>query len=353
MSYNYPTRTTQAGGHPAPTHVVKVNNNNGNSSSDMENCCGDGVSDFLYKWRWPIGILMCIGAFLMVVLLPISFSYVEAGQVGLPENRVSGNVDEDGRVYTMTLEQNGRYYLGPDKTIQPFDARVQQKVFELDVIASNSRGFELHVVCFYRIKQAEVGQLFTKFTQNWETPAQNEVVSTIKSIAPQFDIPDYVTNLNHIRSVMAYELTTALDADHLVTVDYKLLILRADFTGDINNQYLQTVVQVQTNERQLIQREVDIITQDTETQRQAILANKTLVEATGQANATRIVETARAEANKRRELARTIGFTALFDFFNVTNSTTKVSYLEWYALKNNLNRVTILDGVSSVIVQTP
>jgi regulator of protease activity HflC (stomatin/prohibitin superfamily) len=288
----------------------------------------------------------------MVVLIPISFSYVEAGHVGLPENRISGNVDEAGKVYTMTLDQNGRYYLGPEKTIQPFDARVQQKVFALDVIASNSRGFKLHVVCFYRIKQSEVGLLFTKFTQNWKTPAQNEVVSTIKSIAPRFDIPDYVTNLSYIRSVMADELSIALNANHLVTVDQKFLILRADFTGDIDNQYLQTVVQVQTNERQLIQREVDIITQDTETQRQAILANKTLVEATGQANATRIVETARAEANKKQELARTAGFTELFDFFNVTNTTTKVAYLEWYALKNNLNRVTVLDGVNSVLVQT-
>lgn len=345
--YKNPARKTSVGGGynaPTSTHIV-TSTIDGSSKVSI-------FKDTLYRWRWPLGILMCIGALLILILVPISFSYVEAGEVGLPENRVSGNVDENGRVYTMTLEQNGRYYLGPRDTIQPFDARVQQKLFDLEVIASNSRGFILSVACFYKIIQSDVGLLFTQYTQNWKTPAQNEVISTIKSIAPRFDIPDYITNLSHIRSIMAEELTLELANNHLETFDLQLLILHADFTGDIDNQYLQTVVQIQTNEQQLIQREVDIITQETLTQQSAIIADKNLVEATGQANATRIVETARAEANKILELARTEGFTLLFDYFNVTNSTTKVQFLEWRALKNNLHRVTLLDGVNSVIVQS-
>ena len=193
--------------------------------------------------------------------------------------------------------------------------------------------------------------MFTKFTTSWDTPAQNEVISSIKGLTNQFDIPDYITNIFAIEQLIATEVTSALAVNNLETVDDKCLILRANFNGDIDNQYLQSVVQIQTNERQIIAQQVAIITQDTETQRQAILANKTLVEATGQANATRIVETARAEANRIRELARTDGFTLLFDYFNVTNSTTKTAFLEWYALKNNLNHLTLLDVISILLLK--
>lgn len=347
-SYGYP-RTSQAGGayghNPQPTNIVHVNNDNNKSNTCIN------TKDCLYQWRWIIIILLSIGAFLIVVLVPLSFSYVEAGQVGLPEDRVSGNVDESGRIYTMNLEQNGRYHLGPSLTIQPFDARVQQETFDLDVVASNSRGFTLTITCFYKINQDEVGQLFTDFTQNWKTPAKNEIISTIKSIAPNYSILEYVRNISQIRSSMATALRNELVSSHLDTIDMELLLIRADFRGDIDDQFLQSVIQEQTNERQLIQREVDIISQETETQRAAIAANTTLVEATGRANATRITETARAEATKIRELAETAGFSQLFDYFGVTNSTTKVKFLEWYAISNNLNRLTLLDGVSNSIVQ--
>lgn len=348
--YTNPARKTPAGGgsHDA-IKVVKIDNTTDESSTDQT--CSN-IKNCISRYPVCFSILVFAITITSIVLIALSFSYVEAGQVGLPEARPGGNVDKNGRVYKMNLEQNGRYFLGIATTIQPFNARIQQKVFKLDVVASNSRGFKLEIVCFYRIEQEEIGQLFTKYTQNWETPAQINIISTIKSIAPRFDIPDYITNLDNVSQTISDELTDALRLYNLIAVEEGVLILRADFTGDIDNQYLQTVVQIQNNERQLIQREVDIIVQDTETQRRAILANKTLIEATGQANATRIVETARAEANKRLELARTIGFTTLFEYFNVTNSSTKTQYLEWYALKHNLAHLTILDGISSAIVQT-
>ena len=334
MYSNQSRKTSVAGATSNPVTIVKVPS----TSFDWK--------ELIYRWRWPLSGLIFVGVLLMLILIPLSFSYVEAGEIGLRRKVIGKKVDIDSDVYEM-----GRYHLGPEHEFQIFNARVQQKSFVLDVVASNSRGFALSVVCFYRIKKNEVKQLFAKFTTSWDTPAQNEVISSIKGITNQFDIPDYITNIFAIEQLIATEVTSALAVNNLETVDDKCLILRANFNGDIDNQYLQSVVQIQTNERQIIAQQVAIITQDTETQRQAILANKTLVEATGQANATRIVETARAEANRIRELARTDGFTLLFDYFNVTNSTTKTAFLEWYALKNNLNHLTLLDGISNVLVQ--
>lgn len=336
-----------------PTPVVTNNTANKGSSSgrSMPSCnCSGSCMDILYKYRILIGIGLAISALLLVILLPISFSYVEPGQVGLPKGRISGDVDEGGKVYQMNLNQNGRYYLGPSTALQIFDNRIQQDVFDMSVVASGSRGFTLTIAAFYRLRESELGELFTKFNTGWKTPAKNEIISAIKSVTGRYVIDDYVDDLERVRQDMATSVNNELSNNHMDGVEMTILILRCDFTGEVDNQYLRAVVQQQNNERQLIQRDVDIIEQDTETQRRAIVANTTLIRATGEAEATRIVETSRAQANRIQELARTDGFTQLFSHFNVTNSTIKAHFLEWFAMDNNIANIHLLRGVSSALV---
>ena len=338
------------------TPVVKTSNagsggGGGSKSSGFSTpSCNGSCMDFLYRYRILIGIILAISALLLVILLPISFSYVEPGEVALPKGRVSGDVDEGGKVYRMNLDRNGRYFLGVSTSLQTFDNRIQQEVFDMSVVASGSRGFTLTIAAFYRLVEDELGELFTKFNTGWKTPAKNEIISAIKSTTGGYVIDDYVDDLETIRSEMAIRVNAELAINHMQGVKMTILILRCDFTGEVDNQYLRAVVQQQNNEKQLIQRDVDIIVQDTETQRRAIVANTTLITATGQAEATRIVETGRAQANRIQELARTDGFTELFSHFNVTNSTTKTQFLEWFAMDNNINNIRLLKGVDNALV---
>lgn len=313
--------------------------------------CSNGFKDFLYRWRIIIGILLAIGGLLILILLPLSFSYVERGQVGLRATRVSGDVDQDGPVYIMDENHNGRYHLGPGSTIETFDNLIQQDSQVLNAIASNSRGFKLHVISFYRIIEPELGNLFQKFNQNWKVAAVNEVVSTLKSVAPQYDIDDYVENIETIRVAMENSIRAELRANHLKVIPNGFIIIRVDFQGDIDDQYLRNVIQEQTNEERLIQREVDLILQDTETRKQEILANQTRVKETGAAQAKNIVVEAQAEADKIRGLANTEGFTHLFNHFNVTDPSTRTDFLEYYALENNIENIQLLIGVDNAIVQ--
>jgi regulator of protease activity HflC (stomatin/prohibitin superfamily) len=325
----------------------------GRSDNDAnETSCSDGsCSDCLYRYRWVLFVFGVIGGILLCILIPISFGYVEPGQVALPKNRISKTVDDNGRVYKMTLERNGRYWLGLSTVLESFDSRIQQKTLDLDVVASNSRGFILTIVCYYRINTDELGLLFNRFKYDWKTSAQGEIVDTIKGITTRYSINQYIDDQQEIQEYMGGVISDKLREIHLLSVDDVLIIKRVDFTGTVDTQFLDSVIQEQTNERQLFQREVDLIQQTTETDRRAIVANRTLITAIGQAEATRIVNTAHAEASKIRNLARTQGFSLLFTHFDITSSSMKTDFLEWYAKSNNLDNIHLLYDVNNAIVQ--
>ena len=59
-------------------------------------------------WLIPVIIASVIGILLLVILLPISFSYLDYYHYGLIRRRTTGRVNLD-RVY-----EGGRYLVGPD-----------------------------------------------------------------------------------------------------------------------------------------------------------------------------------------------------------------------------------------------
>lgn len=337
---NRGTTSTTSSSRPKTSYNVSSTD----ESSTIRGCC--------YKWRVVIGITSGVALFIFALLMGLSFQYVEPGEIGLPKDRVTGDVDEDGRVYRMNLHENGRYAVGPSVVFEIFDNRIHQYTGSLDVVASNSRGFTLTIACFYRLIEDELGELFTKYNTEWTVPVTNQILETVKSKAPEFNIDEYITDLENIRQQLAEVVRNDLRILHVETVDMELLILNCDFTEEVDAQYLRSVVQEQNNERQLIQRRVDIIVQDTETQRREIVANTTLVSANGAAEAERITQTAQAEAEAITELAHTAGFTLLFDHFNVTDPNDKTSFLEWLAISGNSN-IRLLVGIDSALVNIP
>jgi regulator of protease activity HflC (stomatin/prohibitin superfamily) len=332
-------------------HASAVPTSNRNQSSyNVTSSERSSAKDCCYKYPYSIGLFTFACTLTFIIVMALSWQYVGPGEIALSKNRVTQNVDEKGRIYRMNIEENGRYAVGPDVMFELFDNRIHQYTGALDVVASNSRGFTLTIACFYRIVEDELGELFTKYNTEWNVPVTNQILETVKTKAPEFSIDDYVINLEQIREELAAVVTRDLRLIHIQTVDMQLLILNCDFTDEVDNQYLRSVVQEQNNERQLIQRQVDIIIQDTETERRGIVANTSLVTANGAAEATRVTQTAQAEAERITELANTIGFTLLFDHFNVTDSASRTKFLEWYALDTNIANIRLLKGVDSALV---
>ena len=64
----------------------------------------------LPPWFWPVVIGSSIAALLLVILLPLSFGYLDFYHYGFLRRRSTGRVKLDN-VYA-----GGRYFVGPDHT---------------------------------------------------------------------------------------------------------------------------------------------------------------------------------------------------------------------------------------------
>jgi hypothetical protein len=59
-------------------------------------------------WFWPTIVGVCVGIFLLITLLPMSFSYLDFYHFGFLRRHTTGRVNID-KVYV-----GGRYFVGPD-----------------------------------------------------------------------------------------------------------------------------------------------------------------------------------------------------------------------------------------------
>jgi hypothetical protein len=67
-----------------------------------------GRLDAFPRWFWPVIIAASIGIILLVILLPLSFSYLDYYHYGFLRRRTTG------RVNLNPVYEVGRYFVGPD-----------------------------------------------------------------------------------------------------------------------------------------------------------------------------------------------------------------------------------------------
>lgn len=292
-------------------------------------------------------ILISVGVLFTIIAIGLiggSFPGVELGEYGLKKVDMSGKVDKDGRVYTA-----GRYGLGPHIVFEKFDAYVQQDIFKLSISTDNGRELTLKCGVFYYIIKDELGELFKKFNVGWESQAKTKITSTIKTSAQPFSVDQYVTNLEHIEQVIQKALQDILKENHLMLDDHKFVIMEVDFSERVDTQFLRNAIQNQKNEQEDIQKRVELIVQDTTTMAEAIRANKTLTEQTGQAEADKIVAEAEARSKTIVDVATAESFNEFFNHFGVSDASVRARYLEWQALQNK--DLKLLFGIDSALVQ--
>ena len=303
--------------------------------------CGDCVGP---KCWIPLAVILGIGCLLILILVPLSVQYNRFDQISLEKNRVGANVDSNGPV-----RGQGRYWLGPTIMFQHFDGLYKQIVLnDLSVVASNSVGFRMDVAIQFRINPTDLGKLFDRFNLAWESPATNEIISAIKSETIKHTVETYTTQIEFVRKALENAIVGELAAMHIELKTGGVQIMEIVFQQSVVDQFLRQAVQDQKNEEQQLQQEVDLIEIETEILRQNIEANATRTTETGKAQATAIVTLAQATANRIKLDAETLGFTALFDQFGVTDPNMKREFLEWYNLAGNPS-IQILSGVANAI----
>lgn len=134
-----------------------------------------------------IGCAFClglVGVLLLVILLPLSFSYVDYYDYGLVQRKSTGSVD------ITEVYSNGRYALGPDKRFIKYQADAHLESFEgLGVFSaaqsnvSIGLAFQVDVdFTFFLIKE-EIGQVHKEQASNYRGVILSRAEEAIKNIA--------------------------------------------------------------------------------------------------------------------------------------------------------------------------
>lgn len=134
-----------------------------------------------------IGCAFClglVGVLLLVILLPLSFSYVDYYDYGLVQRKSTGSVD------ITEVYSNGRYALGPDKRFIKYQGDAHLESFEgLGVFSaaqsnvSIGLAFQVDVdFTFFLIKE-EIGQVHKEQASNYRGVILSRAEEAIKNIA--------------------------------------------------------------------------------------------------------------------------------------------------------------------------
>ena len=123
-----------------------------------------------------------LGLFIfLLILLPLSFSYIDYYDYGLEQRKSTGKVNTD-RVYNV-----GRYWLGPDKKFLKYPA--DQQILFLDEVSVFSDGgkdsvgltFLVDIYLTYAINEQEVGELHRELAKSYRSAIESRTNAAIKN----------------------------------------------------------------------------------------------------------------------------------------------------------------------------
>ena len=260
-------------------------------------------------------ILVCAGCGFIslivgIILICVSFQFVEYNQYGLKRNTLTN------KVFTNKIYENGRYMFGPSVNMIYFEKDYQKVDFTgsnaLSVSNDDGTGFYITVTFFYRIQKENIENLYNKFGTNYRSKILSLSQSTLKNTAILYSIDDYLTKRSIITKSIKTNVTATLN-NIWIDVD-ELQLHEVLFPEVVNNKYLDAAVQLQVNSKMEYEQDAELIRQETSRLVEVINANETLVLAEAEANyniitqladvnATQMIETAKTEELKLKQIA--------------------------------------------------
>ena len=127
--------------------------------------------------------VLAVGFLLLVILLPLSFSYVEYHEYGLLQRKSTGKVD------TTKVYGSGRYAVGPDYTFLKYRADAHSlQLDDLSVFSSSggsntSIGLEflLDIDLTYTLVKDEIGRLHTSLASSYNSVISSRAKDAVKN----------------------------------------------------------------------------------------------------------------------------------------------------------------------------
>lgn len=259
------------------------------------------------------GFVTCIlitGLLLLVILLPLSFSYLEYYEYGLFQRKSTSRVSTD-RVYG-----SGRYLIGPDGKFLAYQADAH--VVKLDDVSvfSNADGedsvgleFLLDVDLTYFLRKDQVGNLYRDLGRSYEGVVLARARDAIKNTAAAgVSFNEFFQDRLRIEEVFRNAVQKRWDDPPSLHCDLDQFHLgRIHIPASVAEKQLQSRLQLERNDRESYLQQATVEREKTSVEVNSIMLEKERVLKTAVAKANLIMAKARVEAREIKATANNEG----------------------------------------------
>jgi len=277
--------------------------------------------------------VLALGCLLTIILIPMSFSKIEYYEAGLRQQKSSGRLSYD-KVYDA-----GNYMIGPDFEFKKFPINLQlfnQRVAVWSKSGGDDAGatINLDISFQYRIRSADIPQLYQKVAMSYEPLVVTYALDAIKNTAPLYGVDQYLTQRSIIEANFKLNVTNALATDMYVDV-VDLQLRRIILSPDYESTKLNAALQVEQNQKEFYVQNKTIIEEETALEVLQIDNQAVQVANAAVADANQIKDTAVYQAKQLVEERRSAGLKYMLTEIGLTSDEHKASLDYITTLINN------------------
>ena len=290
---------------------------------------------------------------LLVLLLSLSFSYLEYYEYGLSQRKTTGSVD------TSKVYSGGRYFVGPDATFIKYRADAHQ--VNLEQLAVFSAGasessigtsFMLDIMFSYTLKEEEIGALHRESAKSYKSVIEARTKEAIKNEAVFVTFQEYFTE----RLAVEARLRNAVEkrwkqAPTLHCELDQFFLGRIAIPDEVARKQLETKIQFEKNDKEEFFQQARVERDMTDVEVNSILLERSKVLRIAEAEASLTRLKAQTESEKIVADARKDGASQLFNAANISVQEQKIAltYIQTIMERKDISlKVSYLDSDSVV-----
>jgi len=264
---------------------------------------------------------------LLVILLPLSFSYIDYYDYGLKQRKSTGRV-ETNKVYS-----SGRYFTGPDHRFLTYPA--DQHILHLENVAVFSQSVEdsigltflIDIDLTYAIKEKEVGELHKELARNYPSVVQSRTNEAVKNSAITITFSDYFEKRKIVETQFrsAVQSSWSTEPQLHVTLD-QFHIGRIRIPESVADKQLESLVQKERTAKEQYLQGARVEREETAVQVNTINLQADQLLRTTTATAAQYVADATATANKIKLYAVNNGTQSLLKAIGIEDQSESIAY---------------------------
>lgn len=140
-----------------------------------------------------------IGLLLLVILLPMSFSYLDYYEYGFARRKTTGNVD------TNYVYSSGRHLIGPDFEFKEFYASAQYVHFShIPIFTTDNLQVNISVELQFFVIKEDLKLLHDTFDIYYKSIIINNAKDALKNSVTKFDTDEFISNRTVIQNDLYY-----------------------------------------------------------------------------------------------------------------------------------------------------